>query len=157
MCMLNCFSHVQLFATPWLQPARLFGPWDFPRQEYWSGLPFPSPEDLPHPGTAPESLTSPALALTGRFFTTSTTATTMSLYLSTLLLLECFLKINNLFIVLTVMMWICGAEEYVSGTKCFKCDVDFLFLLFGAWIYINVWIVYCIGSLSVQFALLWML
>ena len=81
----------------------------------------------------------------------------LSLYLSTLLLLECFLKINNLFIVLTVMMWICGAEEYVSGTKCFKCDVDFLFLLFGAWIYINVWLVYCIGSLSVQFALLWML
>ena len=37
----------------------------FPRQEYWSGLPFPPPGDLPHPGT--ES-TSPALA--GRFFTT---------------------------------------------------------------------------------------
>ena len=37
----------------------------FPRQEYWSGLPFPSPGDLPNPGT---ELTSPALA--GRFFTT---------------------------------------------------------------------------------------
>ena len=35
------------------------------RQEYWSGLPFPSPGDLPSPGTKP---TSPAL--TGRFFTT---------------------------------------------------------------------------------------
>ena len=31
----------------------------FPRQEYWSGLPFPSPEDLPSPGSEPES---PALA-----------------------------------------------------------------------------------------------
>ena len=39
--------------------------------EYWSGLPFPSPGDLPNPGVKPESLMSPALA--GRFFTTSTT------------------------------------------------------------------------------------
>ena len=37
----------------------------FPRQEYWSGLPFPSPRDLFDPGIEPES---PALA--GRFFTT---------------------------------------------------------------------------------------
>ena len=29
----------------------------FSRQEYWSGLPFPSPADLPDPGTEPESLT----------------------------------------------------------------------------------------------------
>ena len=43
----------------------------FSRQECWSGLPCPSPGDLPNPGTEPESLISPALA--GRFFTTSTT------------------------------------------------------------------------------------
>ena len=41
------------------------------RQEHWSGLPFPTLEDLPNPGTEPISLTFPALA--GRFFTTSTT------------------------------------------------------------------------------------
>ena len=40
-------------------------------QEYWSGLPFPPPGDLPHPGVDPESLVSPALA--GGFFTTGTT------------------------------------------------------------------------------------
>ena len=40
----------------------------FPRQEYWSGLPFPSPGGLPHPGFEPMSPASPALA--GRFFTT---------------------------------------------------------------------------------------
>ena len=39
------------------------------RQEYWSGLPFPTPGDLPHPGIKPTSLASPALA--GRFFTLS--------------------------------------------------------------------------------------
>jgi len=34
----------------------------FPRQKYWSGLPFTSPGDLPDPGTEPASLVSPALA-----------------------------------------------------------------------------------------------
>ena len=43
----------------------------FSRQEYWSGLPFPSPEDLPNPGVEPRSLMSPVLA--GGFFTTSAT------------------------------------------------------------------------------------
>ena len=43
----------------------------FSRQEYWSGLPSPSPRDLPDPGIEPMSLMSPALA--GRFFTTSAT------------------------------------------------------------------------------------
>ena len=33
----------------------------FPRQEYWSGLPFPLPEDLPDPGTEPKSPVAPAL------------------------------------------------------------------------------------------------
>jgi len=43
----------------------------FPRQEYWSGLPFPSPGDLPDPGIELTYLASPALA--GRFFTPSIT------------------------------------------------------------------------------------
>ena len=43
----------------------------FPRQESWSGLPFPPPRDLPYPGIQPASPVSPALA--GGFFTTSTT------------------------------------------------------------------------------------
>ena len=33
-----------------LQPARLLCPWDFPGKNTWSGLPFPSPGDLPDPG-----------------------------------------------------------------------------------------------------------
>ena len=43
----------------------------FSRQEYWSGLPFPSPGDLPDPGIKPASLTSPAFA--GGFFTINAT------------------------------------------------------------------------------------
>ena len=44
---------------------------EFSREEYWSGLPFPSPGDLPDSGIELVSLASPALA--DRFFTTSTT------------------------------------------------------------------------------------
>ena len=44
---------------------------EFPRQEYWSGLPFSPPGNLPDPGIKPTSLESPTLA--GGFFTTSTT------------------------------------------------------------------------------------
>ena len=50
-----------------LQSPRLFCPMGFPRQEHWSGLPFPSPEDLPDPEIKP---TPPALA--GGFFTAET-------------------------------------------------------------------------------------
>ena len=44
---------------------------EFYRQEYWSGLPYPPPGDLPNLGIEPTSLMSPALA--SRFFTTRTT------------------------------------------------------------------------------------
>ena len=42
---------------------------EFSRQKYWSGLPFPTLEHLPHPGIKPASLA--PLALAGRFFTTA--------------------------------------------------------------------------------------
>ena len=58
-------SHVQLFTTPWTVAHQALCPWGFSRQEYWSGLPFPSPGDLPKPGIEPAS---PAVA--GGFFTT---------------------------------------------------------------------------------------
>ena len=72
MCMyLSCCYCVQLFVTPWT--VALQGPLSmrFSRQEYWNRLPCSNPEDLPHPGIEPESLTFPALA--GGFFTTSAT------------------------------------------------------------------------------------
>ena len=56
-------SHVQLLVTPWAVAHQ--GPlsMEFSRQEYWSGLLFSSPEDLPHPGTEPVSS-----VLAGGFF-----------------------------------------------------------------------------------------
>ena len=62
---------VRLFATPWTvacQPPLSMG---FPRQEYWSRLPFPSPGHLPGPGI--ETVTPVCPALAGGFFTTETT------------------------------------------------------------------------------------
>ena len=75
-CMLSCFSYVALVMSDSLQHhglqlTRLLCPWGFSRQEYWSGLPFPPPGDLPDAGIEPVSLMSPALA--GSFFTTNAT------------------------------------------------------------------------------------
>ena len=54
-----------LFVTPWTITCQDPLSMGFPRQEYWHGLPFPSPRDLPNPEIKPMS---PALA--GTFFTT---------------------------------------------------------------------------------------
>ena len=48
-------SHVQLFATPWTVARQAPLSMGFSKQEYWSGLPFPSPGDLPNPGIEPRS------------------------------------------------------------------------------------------------------
>ena len=70
-CILSCFCRVWLFATPWTVACQASLSMGFSRQECWSGLPLPPPGDLPNPGIKPVSLMSPAL--TGRFFTSSTT------------------------------------------------------------------------------------
>jgi len=57
--------------TPWTVAHQAPLSMGFSRQEYWSGLPFPSPENLPHPGIKPTSRVSPALA--GSFLIISTT------------------------------------------------------------------------------------
>ena len=66
----HAVSHVQLFATPWTSARQAPLSMGFSKQEYWSGLPFPSTGDLPDPRIEPGSLTRSALA--GGFFTTST-------------------------------------------------------------------------------------
>ena len=65
---LGGFSRVWLFATPWTVAHQAPLSMGFSRQEYWTGLPFPPPGDLPNPEIESVSLKSPALA--GRFFTT---------------------------------------------------------------------------------------
>ena len=48
-------SCVRLFETPWTVAYRAPPSMGFSRQDYWSGLPFPSPGDLPNPGIEPRS------------------------------------------------------------------------------------------------------
>ena len=57
-------SRIRLFATPWTVAYQAPQSMEFSRQEYWSGLPFPSPGDIPEPGIEPRSPTFQADALT---------------------------------------------------------------------------------------------
>ena len=54
MCVSH-FSHVRLFAIPWTVACQTPLSMRFPRQEYWSGLSFPSPGDISDPGIEPGS------------------------------------------------------------------------------------------------------
>ena len=63
---MNSLSLVQLFATPWTVAQQASPSMGFSRQEYWSGLPFPSPGALPNPGIEPRSPTLEADALTSK-------------------------------------------------------------------------------------------
>ena len=56
MAAIYLLSHVQLFVTPWTVAHPFPLSMGFPRQEYWSGLPFPPPGDPPDPGIKPTSL-----------------------------------------------------------------------------------------------------
>ena len=60
MYVLTRFSRVQLFATLWTVAPQAPLSMGFSRQEFWSGLPFPSPEDLPNQEIEPGSLASQA-------------------------------------------------------------------------------------------------
>ena len=62
-------SRVRLFAIPWTAALKGSLSMGFIRQEYWSGLTFPTSRDLPDPGLKLMSPVSPALS--GGFFTTS--------------------------------------------------------------------------------------
>ena len=61
---MKLLSHVRLFATPWTVAFQAPPSMGFSRQEYCSGVPFPSPGDLPDPGTEPGSPPFQADALT---------------------------------------------------------------------------------------------
>ena len=85
MCVCVCvcvyvLSHVQLFVALCTIAHQALLSMEFSRQEDWSGLPFPTPGDLPDPGIEPVSFVSPALA--GVFFTSSATTKSSSTHLS---------------------------------------------------------------------------
>ena len=62
-CIYQLLSHVQLFTTPWTVACQSLLSLGFSRHEYWSGLLFPTPGDIPDPGVEPASS-----ALAGRIY-----------------------------------------------------------------------------------------
>ena len=70
-CILSHFSGIQLFVTLWTVAHQAPLSMGLSKEEYWTGLPCPSPEDLPNAGTEPASRMSSALA--SRYVTTSAT------------------------------------------------------------------------------------
>ena len=71
MVMVKVAQSGRIFVTAWTVAHKAPLSMEFSKQEYWNGLPIPTPGDLPNPGTEPTSLMSPALA--SEFFTTSDT------------------------------------------------------------------------------------
>ena len=61
LLLFSCQVMSNAFAPPWTVIHQVPLCMGFHRQAYWSGLPFPSPGDLPNPGTEPASMVSPAL------------------------------------------------------------------------------------------------
>ena len=79
LSLFSCQIMLDSFATPWTVACQALLSTGFPRQEYWSRLPFPSPGDLSNPGIEPMS---PAMA--GGFFTAEPPGKLTMEYYSTL-------------------------------------------------------------------------
>ena len=88
----SMLCHVRLFVTPWTVAHQATLPMEFSREEYWSGLPCPTPGDCPTPGIKPGS---PALA--GGFFNTESHRGSSSLlyHLAILNLPSCLSSLGN--------------------------------------------------------------
>jgi len=84
----------------------------FPRQEYWSGLPFPSPGDLPDAGIKLVSLLSPALV--GRFFTSKATIHTNTKWWSSVALSSCQDSWQEVQTHINMCLWICSTAYNMS-------------------------------------------
>ena len=92
-------SCVWLFATPWTAARQAPLSMEFSRQEYWSGLSFPTPGDFPKPQIRPMSLACPTLA--GRFFTTEPPGKPTTLRNSPIV--SCFWSSDSKFIYVDLM------------------------------------------------------
>ena len=123
-------SRVQFFATPWTVARQVPLSMEFSRQEYWSGLPFPPPGDLPDAGNKPTFLASPALA--GRFFTTPPSekpgcqeSRPSKLSVQEKNSVSTFSKTLTRFIVMIIPQYI-QLSSYVVQVKLIKCHVSII-------------------------------
>ena len=121
MCVLSC---VRLLATPWTVAHQVPLSLAFPRQEYWSGLLFPPPGDLPDSGIKPESPASPVL--TGIFFTTEPPGNPHSdvLGFNSKFLKEKSTNIKNVYII----------YPFTTRSRCYCRPLREL--IFGIWVHL---------------------
>ena len=99
-------SRVWLFETPWTVALQAPLSMRFPRQEDWSGLPFPPPGNLPDPGIKPVSLVPPALA--GGLFTTEPPGKPLPVYN------ELFCQERGFFVVVVYFLFSVTQENHSS-------------------------------------------
>ena len=110
LLLLSCY-HVRLFVTPRTVSSQAPLSMGFPRQKYWSGLPFPSPGDLPDLG-----IKSVSTALAGRFFTTELPRKPRNSIIK-LLKLEKAKK--------QVFPWGSIQSRFLLTPWCWPCEIDF--------------------------------
>ena len=108
--------HVRLFATPWTVAYQALQSMGFSRQEYWSGLPFPSPGDLPNPGI---KLGSPALQ------TDTLPSEPCSLGISNFLEVISSLSHSVVFL----YFFACIAEESLLISSCYSLELSIQMLM----------------------------
>ena len=106
---LSHFSRVLLFATPWTVACQAPLSAGFSRQEYWSGLPFPSPGDRPKAGVEPVSLMSPALQILyhQHHLGSPSHSRVMCNYLMTSLIVYQFSKFSQIPLQFAKFHWVC--------------------------------------------------
>ena len=100
---------VLLFGTPWTVAHQAPQSVEFSRQEYWSGLPFPSPGDLPKPGIEPGSPTLQAGALSSE----PPGATSLTLACSKIIHLPFQDKLGICWDVYECLLYVCQLSEHV--------------------------------------------
>ena len=100
VCVCSQCSVVSDSAAPWTEACQAPLSMGFSRQEYWSGLPFPDPEDLPNP----VSPVSPALA--GAFFTTAAPGKPICMCIDTYVFNH-YLQISNKTVTKKTLSWLC--------------------------------------------------
>ena len=119
---------IQLLATPWPVAPPDSSVHEVSQQEYWRGLPFPSPGDFPYPGIKPASPVSPAVAV--GFFATSATweahLRNIASIISNLQVILC-LFIYSLKIWSSMLSFL--SISFHSFLSCYSCHIFLLFML----------------------------
>ena len=153
LCCAWSLSPVWLFAAPRTVASRRLCPWGFSRQEYWSGLPFPPPANLPNPGIEPRSLTLQAACLT-IWATRETLYVLESQKFCVICLIVAILNLIAVSPRNTCNVSRCSFSVFLLLNPHLKCGLDlltsFLFFFFcysGSWLWCVSSSLWCMGFL----------